>query len=72
MTKIKCYQINLQHSREAKGNLMQIINTGKVDIAFILEPYVNQKRIKELQGATEHTPMEKGKAEQQLSYQMTH
>ena len=45
-TKLKCYQINLQHSRAAKDNLMQIMNTENKDIAFIQEPYVYQYRIK--------------------------
>ena len=45
-TKLKCYQINLQHSPAAADNLMQIMNTGNIDIAFIQEPYVNQNGIK--------------------------
>jgi len=45
-TKLKCYQINLQHSRAATDNLMQIMNTENVDIAFIQEPYVYQNRLK--------------------------
>ena len=44
--KLKCYQINLQHSRAATANLMQIINTENKDIALIQEPYVYQNRIK--------------------------
>ena len=70
--KIKIYQINLQHLRAATNNLMQIINTGNVDIALTQEPYYYQNRKNELQVATEHKPMEKRKAEQQLSYQMTY
>jgi len=44
-TKLKCYQINLQHSRAATDNLMQIMNTENIDIAFIQEPYVYLNRI---------------------------
>jgi len=44
--KIKFYQTNLQQSRAATDNLMQIINNGNVDIALIQEQYVYQNRIK--------------------------
>jgi len=45
-TKLKCYQINLQHSRATTDNLMQIMNTENIDITFTQEPYVYQNRIK--------------------------
>lgn len=42
----KCNQMNLQHSRAATGNLMQIISTEKIGIAVIQEPYLYQNRPK--------------------------
>jgi len=44
--KLKCYQINVQHSRAATDNLRQIINKENIDMALIQEPYVYQNRIK--------------------------
>ena len=38
-TRLKCLQINLQHSRTATDNLMKIINEEGTDIVFIQEPY---------------------------------
>ena len=38
-TKIKCMQLNLQHSRTATYNLTQIILQNNIDIAFLQEPY---------------------------------
>ena len=38
-TRIKCLQINLQHSRTATDNLTKIINEEGTDIVFIQEPY---------------------------------
>ena len=39
---INCYQINLQHSRVATDNLMQIIAKGNTDMVMIQEPYFYQ------------------------------
>jgi len=36
--KLKCLQVNLQHSRVATSNLTQKIIQYKVDIAFVQEP----------------------------------
>jgi len=46
--KLKCYQINLQHSRAATDNLTQIINKENIYIyiALIHDPYAYQNRIK--------------------------
>ena len=42
--RLKCYQVNLQHSRAAIKNLVQLINEHGVDIIFIQEPYtINNK-----------------------------
>ena len=43
--KIKCLQINLQHSRAATDNLTQIIQTYCIDIVFIQEPYLIHNRV---------------------------
>ena len=43
---IKCLQINLQHSRAATDNLMQIIATENIDIILVQEPYLYQEEIK--------------------------
>jgi hypothetical protein len=48
--KLKCFQINLQHSWAATDNLMQIISSENIDIAFVQEPYVHQNRIKGITG----------------------
>lgn len=37
--KIKCVQLNLQHSKNATYNLTQIILQENIDIAFVQEPY---------------------------------
>jgi endonuclease/exonuclease/phosphatase family metal-dependent hydrolase len=38
-TRLKCLQINLQHSRTATANITKIINEEETDIVFIQEPY---------------------------------
>ena len=43
-TTIKCYQINLQHSRTATDNLMELIEKEGIDVAFIQEPYTVHNR----------------------------
>ena len=43
--KINCIQINLQHSRVATHNLMQLIGEQKIDIAFVQEPYVIENKV---------------------------
>lgn len=37
--RINCFQLNLQHSRAATSNLVQLLNEHRVDIACIQEPY---------------------------------
>ena len=37
--KLKCLQVNLQHSRVAASNLTQIIIQYNIDVAFVQEPY---------------------------------
>lgn len=36
---LTCFQINLQHSRTATSNLVQLIKNQGIDITFIQEPY---------------------------------
>mgnify|MGYP000017547148 CR=1 FL=1 len=44
--RIKCYQVNLHHSRVATNNLVQLINEHRIDIIFIQEPYtINNKMV---------------------------
>jgi len=43
---IKCIQINLQHSKAATDNLMQIIATENIDKTLVQEPYIYQQEIK--------------------------
>jgi len=43
---INCNQINLQHSRVATDNLMQIIAQENTDIIMIQEPYLYQLSLK--------------------------
>ena len=45
-SKIKCNQVNLQHSKAATDNLMQIMSTENIEISFIQEPYIYQNRPK--------------------------
>jgi hypothetical protein len=42
---IKCYQINLQHSKTATDNLMELIEKEGKDVAFIQEPYTTHNRV---------------------------
>jgi hypothetical protein len=42
---IKCGQLNVQHSRTATANLMQLIFINKIDMALIQEPYLYQLKI---------------------------
>jgi len=42
---IRCMQINLQHSRVATANLMQIIEEESTDIICIQEPYIIQNKV---------------------------
>ena len=39
-SKIKCNKINLQYSRAATDNMMQIMSTENIDISFIQELYI--------------------------------
>jgi hypothetical protein len=41
---VRCTQINLQHSRAATDNLMQVITAEKIGITSIQEPYLFQGR----------------------------
>jgi len=44
MNNLNCFQINLQHTRTATSNLVQLINQHNVDITFIQEPHtINNK-----------------------------
>jgi hypothetical protein len=44
-TQVKCIQINLQHSRLATDNLLEIIEEDSTDILCIQEPYTIQNKI---------------------------
>ena len=44
-TIIKCYQINLQHSRTTTDNLRELIEKEAIDVAFIQEPYTVHNRV---------------------------
>jgi hypothetical protein len=44
-TIIKCHQINLQHSRTATDNVMELIEKEGIDVAFIQEPYTVHDRV---------------------------
>jgi len=37
---VRCNQVNLQHSKAATDNLMQVITTEEIGIALIQEPYL--------------------------------
>ena len=43
---IKCSQVNLQHSRAATHNLLQLMFTEKTEITFVQEPYLYQNKPK--------------------------
>ena len=42
---IKCFQVNLQHSRAATANLMQLMSTDKIGMALIQEPHHYQNKL---------------------------
>jgi len=42
---IKCMQINLQHSRTATDNIMNLSEQDRSDILFIQEPYLYNRKI---------------------------
>jgi len=42
---IKCYQVNVQHSKAATANLMKMISTNKMGNALIQEPYQYQGKL---------------------------
>ena len=42
---IKCYQINLQHSKPATDNLVELIEKEEIDVAFIPEPYTVHNKV---------------------------
>jgi len=44
-TTIKCYQINLQHSKTASYNLMELTEKEEIDMVFIQEPYTIHNRV---------------------------
>jgi hypothetical protein len=41
---IRCFQINLQHSRSATYNMMRVIEKEELDLIFVQEPYEYQNR----------------------------
>ena len=43
--KVNCFQINLQHSRTATSNLVQLINQHTIDITYIQEPYIINNKL---------------------------
>jgi len=43
--KLKCMQVNLQHSRVAISNLTQVIIQYNVDITFVQEPYTSHNHV---------------------------
>ena len=45
LTIIKCYQINLQYSKTATDNLMELIEKEEIDVVFIQEPYIIHNRV---------------------------
>ena len=42
---IKCYQVNVKHSKAAKANSMQMISTDKIAMALVQEPYQYQGKL---------------------------
>ena len=40
-----CFQVNLQHSRAATANLMQMISTDNIGMSLIQEPYLYQNKL---------------------------
>jgi len=45
LTIIKCSKINLQHSKTATDNLMELIGKEELDVVFIQEPYIIHNRV---------------------------
>ena len=43
--KLKCLQVNIQHSRVAASNLTQVILQHNIDIAFVQEPYTLHNKV---------------------------
>ena len=43
--KIICYQVNLQHSRAATANLIQMISTDNIGMVLIQEPYLYHNKL---------------------------
>jgi endonuclease/exonuclease/phosphatase (EEP) superfamily protein YafD len=42
---VRCFQINLQHSRSATYNMMKIIEKEEPDLIVVQESYENQNRL---------------------------
>jgi len=42
---IKCYQINLQHTKTASDNLMGLTEKKEIDVVYIQEPYTIRDKI---------------------------
>src|SRR5215469_6963943 len=40
MKPLRCLQVNLQHKRAATHNMVQLMRTNQIDIAFVQEPYI--------------------------------
>ena len=53
-TIIKCSQINLQHSKAATANLMELIEKEEIDVAFIQETHTIHDRVAGITKGTEH------------------
>jgi len=39
MNPLRCLQVNLQHKRAATHNLVQLMSSNQIDLAFVQEPY---------------------------------
>jgi endonuclease/exonuclease/phosphatase (EEP) superfamily protein YafD len=63
---IRCTQINLQHSRVATDNLMNIIQQDHTDIVFIQELYLFQNKTTGITEPTGPTYLTKTRARQPL------
>ena len=42
---MRCLQVNLQHKRAATNNLVQMMSTNQIDLAFVQEPYIIRKNL---------------------------
>ena len=62
---IKCYQVNVQHSKAATANLMQMIAADKIGMALIQEHTNIRENLQGSQKDTGYLPVEKGNEEQQ-------